>query len=139
MRARGFEFSSHSWGHINYEKAGMDGFKRDADLWRTEVSPLIGDPDVIIFPFGSDVGGWKGYSGEKYEYLKSQGFDYFCNVDGSKYAWVQLTGDYLRQGRMNLDGYRMYQDLYNGKKKCEPFFDVASVFDPVRPLPVPDM
>ena len=60
-------------------------------------------------------------------------------MDGSKYAWVQLTGDYLRQGRLNLDGYRMYQDLANGKTKCAPFFDVASVFDPVRPLPVPDM
>ena len=139
MRANGWEFASHSWGHINYGSAKDEGFKRDADLWRTEVSPLVGDPDVIIFPFGSDVGSWKTYTSERYQYLKSQGFHYFCNVDGSKYAWVQLTGDYLRQGRMNLDGYRMYQDLYNGKKKCEPFFDVASVFDPARPLPVPDM
>ena len=139
MRADGWEFASHSWGHLNYGSLDMTRFKRDADLWRTEVSPLVGDPDVIIFPFGSDVGSWKGYSGEKYEYLKSQGFNYFCNVDGSKTYWVQLTDDYLRQGRMNIDGYRMYQDLYNGKNHLEPFIDVEKVFDPVRPLPVPDM
>ncbi len=139
MRANGWEFASHSWGHINYGSAKDEGFKRDADLWLKEVSPLIGETDVIIFPFGSDVGDWHPYTGERYQYLKDQGFRYFCNVDGSKYAWVQLTGDYLRQGRMNLDGYRMYQDLVNGKTKCAPFFDVASVFDPVRPLPVPDM
>ena len=60
-------------------------------------------------------------------------------MDGSKTYWVQLTDDYLRQGRMNIDGYRMYQDLYNGKNHLEPFIDVEKVFDPVRPLPVPDM
>ena len=64
---------------------------------------------MIIFAFGADIGSWEGYSAdnEKYEFYKSQGYRYFCNVDSSQY-FVQITGDYFRQGRRNLDGYRMY-------------------------------
>lgn len=139
IKAQGWLFASHSWGHRDYSSSKWETFKTDADLWQEEVAPLIGGTDIIIFPFGSDVGSWRGYEGERYEYLKNQGFDYYCNVDGSTLYWVQVTKDYFRQGRMNLDGYRMYQDLYNGADKLSPLFDVESVFDPARPLPVPDM
>lgn len=139
IKAQGWLFASHSWGHRNYQTSSWEVFQNDADLWINEVAPLIGGTDIIIFPFGSDIGSWRGYDGERYEYLKGQGFDYYCNVDGSTLYWVQVKKDYFRQGRMNLDGYRMYQDLYNGANKLEELFDVESVFDPARPLPVPDM
>ena len=44
------------------------------------------------------------YTGnEKFEYLKSQGYDYYCNVDSNKY-FVQMTDEYFRMGRRNVDG-----------------------------------
>ncbi len=139
IKDQGWIIASHSWGHRNYATSSWEVFKADADLWNEEVAPLIGGTDMVIFPFGSDIGSWRGYDGERYEYLKSLGFDYYCNVDGSTLYWVQVTNDYFRQGRMNLDGYRMYQDLYKGADKLSELFDVESVFDPARPLPVPDM
>ena len=48
---------------------------------------------------------------EKFAYLKSQGFNIYCNVDSSQY-FVQVRDNYLRMGRRNLDGYRLYQNLY---------------------------
>ena len=45
--------------------------------------------------------------GIKFEYLKGQGYNYYCNVDSSQY-YVQIRDRYFRQGRRNLDGYRMY-------------------------------
>ena len=64
---------------------------------------------MIIFAFGADIGDWEGYSSDnpKFQYYKSAGYDYFCNVDSSQY-FVQITDQYFRQGRRNLDGYRMY-------------------------------
>ena len=44
-------------------------------------------------------------------------------------------GQYMRQGRRNLDGYRMY---YN-PEMVEDLFDAKAVFDPARPTPVPPM
>lgn len=134
IRDDGWEFASHSYGHKDLGKISWDAFKRDTDKWEDTVESVIGETDIIIYPFGADVGDWHEYSGERYEYLKQVGFDYFCNVDSNQY-WVQITGNYLRQGRRNLDGYRMY---YN-PEKLEDLFDAKAVFDPARPTPVPQM
>ena len=78
---------------------------------------------------------------EKFQYMKSQGFDIYCNVDGSQY-WVQFGSEvtngqsqYMRQGRRNLDGYRMY---YNPEMLSD-LFDANAVFSKLRPTPVPPM
>ena len=139
LKEMGWEFASHGWGHRDLGRISYDSFKWDTDMWESEVKPILGDVDIIIFPFGSDVGDWKPYKGDRYEYLKSKGFVYFCNVDAAGPYWVQITDDYLRQGRINLDGMRMYEAISGGRNRVEPFFDVESVFDKSRPLPVPGM
>lgn len=138
IKAQGWEFASHSWGHRGMGSQKLSMFKKQADQWEEEVEPILGETDILIYPFGEDIGDWRAYSGEKYEYLKNCGFDYFCNVDGSTPYWVQFNDEYLRQGRMNVDGIRMYEDL-QGKNRLSVFFDVKSVFDKSRPLPVPSM
>ena len=120
----------------------LEGIQTDTEKWLNYVSPLVGGTDVIIFAFGADLGDWTGYTtdNEKFNYLKSQGFDIYCNVDSTQY-WVQFGNDvtnggqYMRQGRRNLDGYRMY---YN-PEMVEDLFDAKAVFDPARPTPVPPM
>lgn len=143
LRDNGWELASHSWGHRNMGKISMDEFRADTDKWENEVESLIGPTDIILFPFGSDVGEWQGYSSdnERYQYLRSKGFRYFCNVDSNQY-WFQLTDEYLRQGRRNLDGYRMYYDIVEpdpSKRKLTDLFNPEEVFDPDRPTPVPPM
>ena len=88
----------------------------------------------IIFAFGADLTSVEDYSGEKFEYLKGQGYNYYCNVDSSQY-FVQIRSNYFRQGRRNLDGYRMY---YNPELLSD-LFDAQAVFDSSRPVPVPTM
>lgn len=137
LRKRGWEFASHSWGHIHMNTVSFEKFKEDTDKWESRVKPILGDVDVMIYPFGEDVGSFRGYSGERYEYLRSKGFSYFCNVDSAQY-WVQIQDDYVRQGRRNLDGQRMYYDMIDDSvDKLSDLFDVNSVFDQSRPQPVP--
>lgn len=134
IRDDGWEFASHSYGHRDLGTISWEAFKTDTDKWEATVEPIIGETDIMIYPFGAEIGDWHEYSGERYEYLKSVGFNYFCNVDSNQY-WVQITDNYLRQGRRNLDGYRMY---YN-PEKLEDLFDAKEVFDSSRPTPVPPM
>jgi len=48
--------------------------------------------------------------------------------------YVQIRDRYFRQGRRNLDGYRLYQNLYGGgEDRTSDLFDSASVIDPQRP------
>ncbi len=137
LKDHGWELASHSWGHRNLGQISMEHFKTDSDKWERNVESLIGPTDIILFPFGSDIGSWTPYAVDnpRFAYLKSLGFRYYCNVDASKTAWVQLGSDYLRQGRRNLDGYRMYY-YPDGLKDL---FNVPDVFDPARPTPVPPM
>ena len=143
LRDNGWELASHSWGHINFGKRSFEDVKTDSDKWASRVETLIGKTDILLYPFGSDVGDWHPYTSdnEKYEYLHQLGFRYFCNVDSSQY-WVQFGPDYLRQGRRNLDGYRMYYDLPETnpeKDHLSDLFDVTQVFDRERPVPVAPM
>lgn len=134
MKDEGWTFASHTWGHQNVSQVSLERLQADTQKFKENIDPLIGGTDIIIFAFGADLAGTEDYSGEKFEYLKSQGYDYFCNVDSSQY-YVQIRDNYFRQGRRNLDGYRMY---YNPELVSD-LFDAGSVFSSSRPLPVPAM
>ncbi|HIS33051.1 MAG TPA: polysaccharide deacetylase [Candidatus Limivivens intestinipullorum] len=136
MMADGWDFASHTWGHMNVGERDLAAIQSDTVKWQENVEPLIGKTNIIIFAFGADIGSWEGYGSdnEKFTYLKSQGFDIYCNVDSTKY-WVQFGSNYMRQGRRNLDGYRMY---YSPELVTD-LFDVSAVWDSSRPTPVPQM
>lgn len=134
MKKDGWIFASHTWGHKNVGEVSLERLQTDTQKFKENVDPLIGGTDIIIFAFGSDLAQIEDYSGEKFEYLKSSGYNYYCNVDSSKY-FVQIRDRYFRMGRRNLDGYRMY---YN-PELVEDLFDASEVFDKSRPTPVPPM
>ena len=143
LRDQGWELASHSWGHLNLGTVDYERFKTDTDKWENEVESLIGPTDIILFPFGADVGDWHPYTNEneRFNYLHSVGFRYFCTVDSTK-AWVQFGQDYFRQGRRNLDGYRMWKDITAedpSTRKLDDLFQAENVFDSARPTPVPEM
>ena len=132
MKELGWKFASHSWGHQKYGRVSVDKVREDAGKWRDQVEPVIGKTDIMIYANGDDIAGIEAYSGEKYEILKSMGFKYFCNVD-SHVSWVQIHDEYVRQGRRNLDGYRMWY----APELLDDLFVVDDVWDKSRPTPVP--
>lgn len=134
IKKDGWLFASHTWGHQNIGEIGLEKLQTDTTKFQKYVDPLIGGTDIIIFAFGTDLTQVEDYSGDKFEYLKSVGYNYYCNVDSSKY-FVQIRDRYFRMGRRNLDGYRMY---YN-PELLEDLFDASAVFDASRPTPVPPM
>ena len=137
MKAEGWEFASHTWGHINPVGYGYNPTVQDTERWLANVAPIVGDTDVLIFAFGADINDWRPYThdNEFFDYLKGKGFSIYCNVDASQVHWVQFGDDYMRQGRRNLDGYRMYYT----PELVEDLFDVEKAWDDARPTPVPEM
>lgn len=143
LKDHGWELASHSWGHLNMGTISMERFITDVDKWEHEVDSLIGPTDIILYPFGADIGDWRPYTSEneRYNYLRAAGFRYFCNVDSNQF-WVQVGDDFLRQGRRNLDGYRMWKDITAedpSKRKLDDLFRSEDIFDPDRPTPVAEM
>ncbi|MBQ1317522.1 MAG: polysaccharide deacetylase [Lachnospiraceae bacterium] len=141
VKDSGWEFACHTWGHLSVTGLGVETLSADQERWQKTVANIVGKTDIIIFAHGADIGNWRPYDAETnpvYAYFKSMGYNYYCNVDASTQHWVQINKDNVRQGRIDCDGLQMYR-AREGLGKINPFegmFDVASVFDPVRPTPV---
>lgn len=136
LRDHGWVLASHSYGHPAYGNLSAERVEQDSDKWENTVESIIGETDVILFPHGSDIHTWRNYTFDnaKFAALYEDGFRYFFNVDSNTY-WNQLGSNYFRGGRRNLDGFRMYHN----PDKLSDLFDVKSVFDESRPLPVPSI
>ena len=134
MKANGWTFASHTWGHLNVGNKSLSALKTDTEKWKKNVAPIVGDTNVIIFAHGTDLGNWPKYnlSDEKVKYFMSQGFDVFCNVDSNEHR-TYFGGTYLRQGRRNLDGIRFYYNITGQQNNLSDLFDVKQIIDPLRP------
>ena len=139
MKANGWEFASHTWGHLRVGDSSLARLQRDNEKWQSNVVPIVGKTDCIIFAHGQDLQGRGDYkeSNEKYQYFRNEGFTIFCNVDSNKYT-TWFGPDYLRQGRRNLDGYRIYKNTIGHQDNLSDLFDAATIIDPERP-PVPEL
>lgn len=135
MKAEGWKFASHTWGHLRVGTISLERLQADTVKWKENVEPVVGATDTIIFAHGEDLAGWtEGYASgnAKFEYLKGQGFHYFCNVDSQQYG-VQIRDNYVRQSRRNLDGYRIYYNVIGEMDNLSDLFNAADIIDPKRP------
>ena len=124
LRETGWEIASHSYTHSDFSVITSAETLEDIEDWKAEVESLVGETDIFIYPYGSDV----EYPGEKLDLLREAGFRFFCGVWGTE-EFLYVDGDYVRQSRRNFDGYTMH---YNGEYQTE-FFDPKEVLDPDRP------
>lgn len=138
IKESGWEFASHTWGHLSVTNKSADALQVDNEKWVNTVQNIVGKVDTIIFAHGNDIGDWRDYSSdnEKYQYYKSAGYNFFCNVDGSTYSWVQIRDNYVRQGRINLDGYMLYKASSGQTDVLNSMFNASEVFDSRRSTPV---
>lgn len=139
LKEHGWLIASHSYGHPAYggENYSAARVEADSDKWENTVQPIVGDTDILLYPYGSDISGMRYYGEDnaKFVALYEDGYRYFFNVDSSKSAWCQLGSNYYRGARRNIDGYRMY---YYPEKMSD-LLDVSYVWDPSRPDTVPPL
>lgn len=134
MKAEGWEFANHTWGHLKVGEASLERLIADTQKWKQNVEPIVGSTDTIIFAHGEDLQQWGDYdkSNEKFQYFYQEGFRFFCNVDSNQYQF-HMGDTYIRQGRRNLDGYRIYFNAIGEMNSLSDLFDANQVIDPLRP------
>lgn len=134
MKAEGWEFASHTWGHLRVGSSSLERLQTDTAKWKENIEPIVGPTDTIIFAHGEDLQGWGDYdkSNEKFQYFYNQGYRFFCNVDSNQYR-LHVGDTYVRQGRRNLDGYRIYFNAIGEMDSVSDLFDAKEILDPLRP------
>ena len=146
MKAEGWTFASHTYGHLNAEGADLARLQADHERWVTVNEPILGKVDKIIFAFGADIGRVGEYTdfNEKFQYFKSQGMNIFCNVDGN-IGWTEFGDLYMRTGRVALDGFTMYQamtegagvhTIYANDYEALGIRGISDFFNKLRPTPI---
>lgn len=124
LRATGWSFASHSYGHPDFARIS-DGYAQvDTDDWERNVDPLLGgDTKVFVFPYGASV--QPGTA--KFRSLQRAGFTIFCPI--SPTARLEVGKDYAIQDRVHVDGI----SLLSQQSTLARFFDADAIADPVRP------
>lgn len=136
IKADGYEFACHTWGHLDVRESTYERIVSDHRRFQGRVSPIIGKTEILIFAHGTDIA--LRYEGnEKYQYYRGEGFRVFCNVCAANLFHNEYTPDYIRQERIDMDGYQLYMALSDPNRVIAQLgIDAEKVFDPIRPTPI---
>ncbi len=124
LRDSGWQIACHSYANDSLE-TGMDydELANDLDEWEEKVGSLVGDTDLLIYPYGEEV----AEGTMKMELLLEKGYQFFFGI-WTTADFLQVNSDYVRQTRRTLDGY----DLYMYADSLKDFFDAKDILDKTR-------
>jgi peptidoglycan/xylan/chitin deacetylase (PgdA/CDA1 family) len=123
LKETGWNFASHSYGHMHSASVSLGYFKTDTDKWQRTVANLVGPTATFIFPFGETV----PVGSPKFKYLQHKGFRFFCPIGPT--ALFEVGHGYVIQSRVHVDGI----SLLTQPKTLRRFFDPKTVVDKSRP------
>lgn len=121
LTENGYSLACYTYGNIGYGSREQNAIEADINLWKAEVSPLLGHLDTLVFAQNSDIATGAGnYSGEKFQFLLQAGFQNFLGFCTSGTPWANLTEDYMRMGRLMVSGnnIRNHADWFEGIFDC---------------------
>lgn len=128
LSENGYELACYTYGNNAYGTDSLSSVQTDMNQWMNEVFPILGAMDVMVFAQESDISDGVLYSGEKFEYMKSLGFNYylgFCN-EGDPFSF--FSERYVRQGRLLVSGYNLTQN----SNWFSSLFTTKDLLDPAR-------
>lgn len=125
LKAGGWQIACQGYDNVSLEN-GMtyDEMVEDLEEWDDKVGSLVGETDILFYPYGEAVTAGT----MKMDYLLEHGFQYMLGLWNTA-EFVEIKPDYLYQTRRNLDGY----DLYFWKEYFTDFFEVDKILDTTRP------
>ena len=125
LRAKGYTIASYTFGNKNYSSLNANNIQADMASWASQITPVLGEVDTIVFARESDIG---DYNGPKFTTLYQSGMRFFIKSAAEPYA--EIAGSYVRQSRMMVTGNTlawkasMFTD--------DGLFDPITVLDPAR-------
>ena len=127
LKATGWTFGCHTWGHINLTEREQTKVESDMTRWMDEVGSLVGDTNIIFYPYGGrpDDGDDVWSSGPMFKYLQKLGFRIFCSVGIESFSRIKPDISSVVCDRMHPDG----TTLRWSRERYLKFYDAKEVFD----------
>ncbi len=128
LRDSGYEIACYTYGNKAYGNASAAEIRADLSGWTSEVLPILGEVDILVYAQNSDITTNAVYTGEKYNILQNAGFRYYLGFAADGNCWATVTDNYVRFGRIMVTGSNMahHAGWFNG------MFNASSVLDATR-------
>ena len=131
LKETGWTFGSHTWGHIRLDTKPLQTVINDTERWADEVGSLVGPTQILFYPHGGRPDGddWH-QTGERFQYLQSQGFRIFASVGTSSFSYVKPDISAVICDRLHPDG----TTLRHSRSRYLQFYNAEDIMDTqVRP------
>ena len=102
LRSLGYRLACYSFENKDYSNISADQVNQDIQQWKSQIAPVIGEIDTIVFARGKDIG---DYTGGKFEVLHNAGFRYM--IKSGETPYTEINNTYIRQTRLMVTGENM--------------------------------
>ena len=120
LRATGWTFASHTWGHLDLSRNGTATIEADTARWQAVAGSSLGPVDILVYPYGARP------DRATIAQLARAGFPIQLDID--IVARRERIGAATIMSRRHVDGL-----AFEVPERQRPFYDVAVVRDPRRP------
>lgn len=128
LRETGYELACYTYGNNAYGDDYLSSIQADMNQWMDEVFPILGHVDIMVLAQGSDISDGVLYSGEKFDYLKSLGFNYFIGYCDDGRPFTFIAENYVRQGRLLVS----QSNIQSNSHWFSSIFDTEKLLDTTR-------
>ena len=116
IRKDGYEIACYTYDNISYGKKSLEQVQEDLKKWKDEVTPILGNVDILVFAQENDLTENTPYSGDKFNALMDAGFRYYFGFCQNGKLWADVQNTYFRQARIMVKGASLKYDSswFNG-------------------------
>lgn len=127
LQDAGYTLACYTYNNVNYSSKDASSIQSDLQKWAEQITPWIGQLDVLVFAKDGDISDEAVYSGSKFNVLYNAGFRYFLGSGDA--PWNQVNELYVRHNRISVTGTNLnkHAELFTG------MFDASTVLDTARP------
>ena len=133
LKRTGWTFGSHTWGHISLNTRTYETVTADMQKWFDEVGSLVGETQVLFYPFGGRLDGDDvQQTGPAFQWMQQQGFRIFCSVGIDSWSKCKSDISAVICDRLHPDGTTLRSA--KGRERYMKFYDAKDILDlSVRP------
>ena len=129
LQSRGYEFACYSYENEPYGQFTAGQIQAELAKWQTEVTPILGEPDIFVFCRNSDIApNGSAYSDDKFQAIQALGFKYYLGFCENGTPIYSAHNGYIRQGRILVTGSNMAHQ----KAWFDGIFDPDAVLESAR-------
>lgn len=114
LREKGYTLACFTYDNQKYGALNANQIQNDLDQWTQQITPVIGNVDVLVYARESDI---SDYGGNAFTTMSNKGFRYFVSNGTSPSTEVNTT--YVRQKRLMVTGntmqwnQAMFKDIFD--------------------------